>query len=112
MRFAFQGFTQDDGRRCFSFHGIEGNAQKSSFLITIELALLARNRVSLQDGPLFCLQLLTNACLAGTSYLEEFQHYRVSNDDFRSLVVERERQAAEKNARRFSAARARRLGVA
>jgi hypothetical protein len=108
MRFAFQGFTQDDNKRCFLFHGIEESNEKRAFRITIELALLMRNHVSLQDGPLFCLQLLTKAYLAGPSYLEGLQQYRVSGDDFRSLLVERERQAAEKSARRFSAARARR----
>jgi hypothetical protein len=108
MRFAFQGFTQDDNQRCFIFHGIEESNQKRAFLITIELALLARNKISFQDGPLFCLRLLTNAHLAGPSYLEELQQYRVSGEDFRPLLVEREKQAAEKSARRFSAARARR----
>lgn len=96
MHFVYQGFTQDGGKRCFLFQGIEERDPISVFSIEVDLALLAKNQVLVQEGPMFCLQLLTSACLAGPTYLEKFQKYQIAVEDFRPLLVERERRAAEK----------------
>ena len=96
MHFAYDGFTHDGDRRCFLFRGIEERNPVSAFSIEIELPLFAQNRVPVQEGPMFCLQLLTTALLAGPGGLDRFHSYRVVGDDFRPLLVERERHAAEK----------------
>ena len=96
MRFAYEGFTQDGDRRCFLFRGIEAPNPTNIFSIEIELPLLAQNRVQVQDGPMFCLQLLTAASVGGPTCLDRFQTYRVVGEDFRPLLIERERRAAEK----------------
>lgn len=96
MRFAYEGFTQDGDTRRFLFRGIEAPQPTNIFSIEIALPLLAQNRVQVQDGPMFCLQLLTTASLAEPSCLNRFRSYRVVGDDFRPLLIERERQAAEK----------------
>lgn len=96
MHFAYDGFRQDGDRRCFLFRGIEAHDSTSIFCIEIDLRLLLKNRVPVQDGPMFCLQLLTTASLAEPSCLNRFRSYRVVGDDFRPLLIERERQAAEK----------------
>jgi hypothetical protein len=51
---------------------------------------------------MFCLQLLTTASLAGPDFLEKFQNYRVLAEDFRPLLIEREKRAAEKAMKRPS----------
>lgn len=96
VHFVYQGFTQQGGRRCFIFHGIQERDPVTIFSIEVDLALLAKNQVLVQEGPMFCLQLLTTAFQAGPSYLEKFQKYQIVGDDFRSLLVEREKRAAEK----------------
>jgi hypothetical protein len=96
MHFAYEGFTHDGDKRCFLFRGIEERNPASSFSIQVDLQLLVQNRVPVQEGPMFCLQLLTTASDAGPDCLNRFHSYIVVGDDFRPLLVERERRAAEK----------------
>jgi hypothetical protein len=96
MHFTYEGFTQDGDRRCFLFRGIAEHHPASVFSIEVDLPLFAQNRVPVQEGPMFCLRLLTTALLAGSDGLDRFHSYRVVGDDFRPLLVERERKAAEK----------------
>jgi hypothetical protein len=96
MHFVYEGFTHDGGTRRFMFRGIEERSPTSVFSIEVALPLFAENRVSVQDGPAFCLQLLTAASLGAPSELERLQHYKVGHEDFRPLLMERERRAAEK----------------
>jgi hypothetical protein len=55
-----------------------------------------QNRVLVQEGPMFCLQLLTAANGCGSNNLDKFRSYRVVGEDFRPLLIEREHRAAEK----------------
>ncbi len=96
MHFAYEGFTHNNGRRCFTFRGIEEHNPVTVFCIEVDLPLFIQNQVSVQEGPMFCLQLLTTASLAGPGFLERFQNYRVLAEDFRPLLVEREKRAAQK----------------
>lgn len=96
MNFAYEGFTQDRDRRCFTFRGTQDFHPVSIFSIELDLSLFAQNRISVQEGPMFCLQLLTTALQAGPSFLEKLQHYRVLAEDLRPLLLERERRTAEK----------------
>jgi hypothetical protein len=96
MHFVYEGFTHDGGTRRFMFRGVEERSRASVFTIDVALPLFAENRVSVQDGPAFCLQLLTTASLGDPSQLERLQHYKVVEEDFRPLLIERERRAAEK----------------
>lgn len=95
MQFAYQGFTNERDRRFFTFR--ETAAQSAGvFSIEVDLPLLSRKRVPVQDGPMFCLGLLTAALLGGPGSLEKFRNYRVTDEDFASLLIEREKRASEK----------------
>jgi hypothetical protein len=96
MHFSYEGFTHHGSRRCFLFHGIQERDPVSAFSIEIDLPLFAQNGIPVQDGPSFCLQLLTTASLDGPASLDRFHSYCVVKDDFRPLLVEREKHAAEK----------------
>lgn len=96
MHFTYEGFTQDGDKRCFLFRGIGEHPPTTAFAIEVDLPLFAKNRVPVQEGPMFCLRLLTTASLAGSDDLDRFHSYRVVGEDFRPLLVERERKAAEK----------------
>jgi len=93
---------RDYDRRYFTFRGIEEHTPISVFCIEIDLSLLAQNRVPVQEVPLFCLQLLTTALLMGPNGLDRFHKYRVIAEDFRPMLIERERRAAEKALRKSS----------
>lgn len=99
MHFAYEGFTQEGDRRCFLFRGIEGR-DSVDFSIEIDLGLLAQNQVLVQEGPIFCLRLLTTALVGGPGCLERFHAYKVVGEDFRPLQIEREGRAAEKALRK------------
>jgi hypothetical protein len=96
MHFAYDGFTQEGDERCFLFRGIEERNLTTAFAIAIDLRLLMQNHVLVQEGPMFCLRLLTNASLSGPDGLNRFQHYQVVREDFQPLLLERARIAAEK----------------
>jgi hypothetical protein len=96
MRFAYDGFTQDGDKRCFLFRGMEEHNPATVFAIAIDLPLLMQNHVLVQEGPMFCLQLLMNASLSGPDGLDRFQHYQVVREDLQPLLLERARIAAEK----------------
>jgi hypothetical protein len=82
------------------FRGIEDRDSTDIFSIEIDLRLLAQNHVLVQEGPMFCLSLLSSALLAGPDYLKRFHAYRVVGEDFRPLLIEREVRAAEKALRK------------
>ena len=97
MNFTYQGFTQAQGRRVFTFWSASTRDDpKDIFSIEVDLSLLSKVRVPVQEGPMFCLQLLNNASLAGVDFLQKFHSYLVVEDDFRPLMMEREKVAALK----------------
>lgn len=102
MHFAYEGFTHDGYRRCFLFRGIDESNPVSTFSIEVDLSLFTQNHVPVQEGPVFCLQLLTTALLTGPNGLNRFHKYRVIGEDFRPMLIERERRAAEKALKKSS----------
>ena len=67
-----------------------------AFTIEVDLRLFAENKIPVQDGPSFCLQLLTRAATDGSSHLDKLRRYQVIGEDFRPMVDEREKKEAEK----------------
>jgi hypothetical protein len=96
MHFSYEGFTQDGNRRCFLFRGVENLTPTTLYSIEVDMPLLLQSQVAVQDGPMFCLQLLTTASNGGPNCLDRFHKYRIVAEDFRPLLIERERKAAEK----------------
>src|SRR4051794_33300330 len=102
MNFTYQGFTHNNSSRCFTFWSTRaGSDPITSYLIEVDLSLLSRLRVSVQDGPMFCLEMLKAASANGLKSLTRLHKYRLVEEDFRPLLVEREKVAAEKASRRF-----------
>jgi hypothetical protein len=102
MHFAYDGFTQEGNRRCFLFRAAEELISASGFSIQIDLGLLLKNRVPMQEAPMFCLNLLTDASLGGPDSLDRLRSYTVIGDDFKGIHLERQRQAAERLSKKAS----------
>src|SRR5579884_2856720 len=102
MHFAYEGFTQDGDIRCFLFRHLGEHQPISIFAIEIDLRLFMQNGMPVQEGPMFCLQLLNAASVTGPTCLDGFRSYKVVRQDFHSFVMERERVAAEKAARKLT----------
>jgi hypothetical protein len=96
MVFAYQGFTHESGRRCFLFHSIEPNVPVIAFSIQVDLRLFVQYKVPVQDGPSFCLQMLSKASSLGSIQLDKLRSYQVVGEDFHPMVEEREKKEAEK----------------
>jgi hypothetical protein len=96
MVFAYQGFTHESGRRCFLFNSVEANVPAMAFTIEVDLRLFSEYKIPVQDGPSFCLQLLTRASTDGSAHLDKLRRYQVVGQDFQPMVEEREKKEAEK----------------
>ncbi len=96
MVFAYQGFTHESSKRCFLFHSIEPNVPVIAFTIAVDLTLFSQYKVPVQDGPSFCLQMLNKASTGGSLTLDKLRSYQVVGDDFRPMVLEREKKEADK----------------
>jgi uridine kinase len=96
MVFAYQGFTHESGRRCFLFHSIEANVPIIAYSIQVDLRLFVQYKIPVQDGPSFCLQMLTKASSEGSSNLDRLRSYQVVGEDFHPMVEEREKKEADK----------------
>ena len=96
MHFAYDGFTQDGNRRCFLFRASEERTSAPGFSIEVDLGLLLKNRVPMQEAPLFCLNLLTDASVGEPGSLDRLRSYTIVGEDFKQLHMERQRQAAER----------------
>lgn len=96
MHFAYEGFTHNGNKRCFRFRAIDGRDSVGLFSIEVMLVLFSQNRVPVQDGPRFCLQLLEAASTGEPNCLDRFRTYTVAPEDFRPLIQKREKELAEK----------------
>ena len=97
MHFAYEGFTHSGGAdRCFQFRAIDKSESVGLFRIEVKLPLFSQNRVPVQDGPQFCLRLLEAASSAEPSDLDRFHSYSVVSEDFRPLLIQREKERAAK----------------
>lgn len=102
MNFTYQGFTHIDGTRCFTFRSAKTEDHPiTNYRIRVDLLLLARLGVAVQDGPMFCLEMLNTASIAGSASLAKLHRYQLVEEDFRPLLIEREKAAAVKAAKRF-----------
>ena len=100
MRFTYDGFQQDGDVRHFLFHASEGTSSRA-LSILIDLGLMVRNRLSLQDGPMLCLRLLNKEAPHTPDSLERFTSYTVVPDDFQSIVFERQQKQLERLSRKI-----------
>lgn len=96
MHFAYDGFTQSGNTRRFLFRGLEERTPVNNFSIDVDLIMFLQNKVSIQEGPSFCLELLTRALAAGQAGLDRLHTYLVVGEDFRPLLVERQKKETEK----------------
>ena len=100
MKFAYDGFEQREGLRQTFFSGLAQGQPDQRYCFTVELALLASNRVGLQEVPHLCSQLLGVAEQDNSATLGTFGTYRISQQDLVSFTAERRAQAALREKRK------------
>ena len=58
MQFVLMGFSQDLGLRMFAFEGIAADRSRRAFRVGVDLALIPRYGIRMQELPLLCRELL------------------------------------------------------
>ena len=58
MQFILTGFNQDVGLRVFAFEGIAADRTRTEFRVGVDLALIPRYGIRMQELPLLCRELL------------------------------------------------------
>jgi hypothetical protein len=91
MRFVLAGFRQNENIRHYSFQGIgDDRRTRTEFSVGVDLSLLHKHGIPLQEAPLLCSLLLTSR--VGQ---EQLRSLMFSEDDMLAHVERRAREQAE-----------------
>jgi hypothetical protein len=96
LQFLYQGFTHKGDNRSFNFLGRDELKVESTFSISVNLPLFARNHIGMQEGPGFCLVLLNKACANTPEALLKLHSYDVLEADLMPIINDREERARAK----------------
>jgi len=58
MEFMLTGFRQDNNVRRYTFQGIDEDRKRSEFTVGVDLSLVRKHRIPMQELPLLCRGLL------------------------------------------------------
>lgn len=94
MQFAFRGFEQRDGMRLFKFSSANTADPEQSFQFLIQLELMTKNGVTVQELPSLCFELLNGASRSGPDHLAKYVDYTLDQEDFQTFTAPRRAQQA------------------
>jgi hypothetical protein len=89
MHFSYRGFEQHDGIRKFTFAGIVDKQPQHLFCFAVDLKLLTEHRVSLQETPALCVQVLMRASKDGVPQIDSTLDYQLGPDDMLAFTAPR-----------------------
>lgn len=89
MNFSYRGFEQVNGIRKFKFAGIVEKESQHLFCFAVDLKLLTEHRVSLQETPALCLQVLMRAAKEGVPQIDCSLDYQLGPDDMLAFTAPR-----------------------
>jgi hypothetical protein len=58
MEFMLTGFRQDNNVRRYTFQGVDEDRKRSEFTVGVDLSLVRKHRIPMQELPLLCRGLL------------------------------------------------------
>jgi hypothetical protein len=102
MSFSYRGFEQNQGLRTFTFLQSAGTAPHATYHISVNLAILAENNVSMQEAPELCVQLLTRAMKESEVTLASYMKYELLAADLQAFTAPRRALAVERANKRSS----------
>ncbi|MBI3679070.1 MAG: hypothetical protein HY235_01485 [Acidobacteria bacterium] len=65
MEFVLTGFRQDNNIRRYAFQGIAADRKRTEFTVGVDLSLVRKYQIPLQELPLLCCHLLTGHAEGG-----------------------------------------------
>ena len=54
MEFMLTGFRQDENVRRYTFQGVDADRKRSEFTVGVDLSLVRKHRIPMQELPLLC----------------------------------------------------------
>ena len=96
MQFVYMGFTQNAGVRRYAFHGVVPKEKNRVFLLSTDLAQLAKHRIGMQEGPTLCLRILGAALEAGELGTQPVLPLHISEADLQRFSAAKDAIAASK----------------
>lgn len=95
MEFMLTGFRQDNNVRRYTFQGIDADRKRSEFTVGVDLSLVRKHRIPMQELPLLCRGLLQGRPLGDAAPL------MYTEKDMLGYTVKRaaEREVAEQKKR-------------
>jgi hypothetical protein len=100
MNFSYRGFEQHNGKRAFTFLGLESKQPDRVFHLSVDLALLVQHSVSLQETPGLCVEVLTRAASEGEGQLRACEDYALSGPDLLAFTAPRRALALTRGAKK------------
>jgi len=82
MQFRYKGFEQDQNIRSYRFDGVAPGEINRQFVVAVDVALLLKHRIGVQEGPSLCLRKLSEN---GLPVAEQ----ALTNDDLLAFVSAR-----------------------
>ena len=98
MKFVLAGFRQNENIRHYSFQGIgDDRRTRTEFSVGVDLTLLHKHGIPLQEAPLLCSHLLTSrgADEQLRSVMFSERSLMFSDDDMLAYAAQRARERAE-----------------
>jgi|SRR5579871_898977 len=96
MEFMLTGFRQDENVRRYTFQGVDADRKRSEFTVGVDLSLVRKHRIPMQELPLLC-----RGVLQGRPSEEAAVPLMYTEKDMLGYTVKRaaEREAAEQKKR-------------
>jgi hypothetical protein len=98
MKFVLTGFCQNENIRCYSFQRIATGGRRTEWNVGVDLTLLQRHGIPLQEAPLLC-----SVLLAARSAQDEGQSLMISESDMRARAEQRASERMESQNKRKAA---------
>jgi hypothetical protein len=67
MEYVLTGFSQDENIRLFAFDRVDGARNRKKFTVRVDVSLIHKYAISLQELPLLCRNLLDEEALDGVN---------------------------------------------
>jgi hypothetical protein len=95
MKFVLTGFCQNENIRRYSFQGIATGGGRTDWNVGVDLTMLQRHGIPLQEAPLLCSEML-----ASQAYHDETQSLMISDIHMRARAEQRASERMEQHSKR------------
>jgi hypothetical protein len=99
MKFVLTGYCQNENIRRYSFQGIATGGRRTDWNVGVDLTMLQRHGIPLQEAPLLC-----SVLLAAQSAQDEGQSLMITESEMRARAEQRARERMESQNKRKPAA--------